>query len=81
MQTIYGRKVQICASYPRVQVSPDFQRIQSPELVAETNAWMRSFFGVTPLVPDGQVYDLNQDTLVMSEATYRQLRLASKGSL
>jgi hypothetical protein len=30
---------------PRMQVSADFARLQSPELVASTNAWMREFFG------------------------------------
>jgi hypothetical protein len=31
---------------PRMQVSAEFARIQSPELVAKTNSWMRDFFGV-----------------------------------
>lgn len=35
---------------PNMQVSAEFERLQSPELVAETNAWMREFFGThTPV--------------------------------
>ncbi len=30
---------------PRMQVSPEFARIQSPDLVAKTNAWMEQRFG------------------------------------
>ncbi len=33
-------------STPRMQVSPKFAELQSPELVLVTNAWMREFFGV-----------------------------------
>jgi hypothetical protein len=78
MQTLYGRKVQISQPYPRVQCSPAFAAIQSPELVAETNAWMASFFGHETLIPDGVVYELNRDTLVMTQSTYRQLLRATR---
>lgn len=30
---------------PRFQVSPEFARIQHPDLVAKTNAWMERRFG------------------------------------
>lgn len=33
------------APVPRVRVSPEFARIQSPDLVNKTNAWMAKFFG------------------------------------
>ena len=46
---------------PRMQVSSEFERLQSPELVAETNAWMRKFFGT--YLP---VYIYNGDTVIMS---------------
>ena len=74
MQTLYGRKVQISQPYPRVQCSAAFAAIQAPELVAETNAWMASFFGYETLVPDGVVHELNRDTLVMNQTTYDKLR-------
>lgn len=34
------------APVPKFQVSAEFERLQSPELVASTNAWAREFFGV-----------------------------------
>lgn len=30
---------------PRMVTSSEFNRLMTPELVAETNAWMRKFFG------------------------------------
>lgn len=48
MNTLFGMKI-IESPYitpvPKMQVSKEFERLQSPELVAETNAWMREFFG------------------------------------
>lgn len=76
LNSIYGRKVQISPPYPRVQCSPEFARLQSPELVASTNKWMAGFFGFSTLIPDGEIYELNRDTLVMTEATYRQFKAA-----
>ena len=35
----------LVCSVPRVQVSDAFRKVQSPELVASTNAWMKGFFG------------------------------------
>jgi hypothetical protein len=78
MQTLYGRRVQISQPYPRMQCSAAFAAIQAPALVTETNAWMASFFGYSTLVPDGVVYELNQDVLVMTHATYTQLIAATK---
>lgn len=69
MQTLYGRNVQITKPFPRMQCSPGFVRTQAPELVAETNAWMASFFGYQTLIPDGVVYELHKNTLVMTQAT------------
>lgn len=49
MKTIFGMRVIIntmCENVPRMQVSAEFARVQSPELVASTNAWMLEFFGV-----------------------------------
>lgn len=34
----------------RLQVSKEFERLQSPRLVLDTNKWMREFFGTTPMV-------------------------------
>ncbi len=48
METLMGMPVIInplCDNVQRVSVSAEFARIQSPELVASTNAWMLKFFG------------------------------------
>jgi hypothetical protein len=80
MQTILGRKVQIAPADPHMQVSTSFARIQSPELVAATNAWMTEFFGCTERMPDGLVYEYLGDTLIMNRATYDRLVEAAKAS-
>jgi hypothetical protein len=77
MQTIYGRNIQISQPYPRIQCSAAFVRLQDPALVGSTNAWMRAFFGCTTLIPDGVVYELNRETLVMTQATFEQLKAAT----
>jgi hypothetical protein len=71
--SIYGRPIQVCKGTPRMQVSPAFARIQSPELVASTNAWMAEFFGHTELMKDGEIFELYGHTLVMNQATYSKL--------
>lgn len=50
---LMGRRVYISETVvdkARMQVSPEFERLQSPRLVLDTNKWMRGFFGVTPVV-------------------------------
>lgn len=76
MQTILGRRVQISAAYPRMQVSEALARILTPEVLAETNAWMVSFFGYRELLPDGVVYELHGHTLLMNRATYDKAMVA-----
>ena len=79
LPSLLGRKVQISQPFPRMQCSSEFARIQSPQLVAETNAWMAQFFGYEARMPDGTVYELNRDVLVMTQATYNQMQAAIKG--
>lgn len=67
------RKIYISPPFPRVQCSASFEALQDPALVQATNAWMASFFGYATVIPDGVVYELNGDTLVMTQATYNQL--------
>lgn len=74
-QMVFGKKIQISEPVPRMRCSPAFERLQSPELVESTNAWMASFFGYTDMMKDGQVYELvQQNTLVMNRNTFNQLR-------
>lgn|GEM_PF-2592217 len=76
--TLYGLPVVVNdASYPHMSPSPEFCRLQSPELVAETAAWMRQFFGSTKLLPDGQItHDKIHSRLYMNSTTLRQLEAA-----
>lgn len=76
--TLYGLPVIVNdASYPHMAPSPEFCRLQSPELVAKTAAWMRERFGSTKLIPDGQVtHDKINGRLYMNSYTLRQLELA-----
>jgi hypothetical protein len=50
---------------PRMQVSPEFARIQSPELVASTNAWMLEFFGTY-----SPIYILQDKDILVSPDNY-----------
>lgn len=59
-----------------MQVGADFRRLQSPELVEETNAWMAKFFGV-----NRHMYKTTNEfgpgeMIVMSDHSYQQLRRA-----
>jgi hypothetical protein len=61
-----------------MQCSPEFARIQDPELVAKTNAWMADFFGYWETVPDGQVISLNGGAvLLMNQKTWDRVRRAA----
>jgi len=73
-----GRPVFLEQPRPRMTVSAEFSRLQSPELVQKTNEWMREFFGFAEsLLPDGQViHDKLADRLVMNHRTYLQLKEA-----
>jgi hypothetical protein len=75
MNTIFGMKIVVDKNIqpvPRMQVSPEFARIQSPELVASTNAWMREFFGT--YLP---YYVIGGSTVVMHPRHVAMLRLNS----
>lgn len=75
-QTIYG--MPICISdicdMPKMQVGADFRRLQTPELITETNAWMLKFFGIKRHVYKCQNEYGPGEMLVMSEYSYQQLQ-------
>ncbi len=77
---LYGRKVQISQPQPRMRVSSEFARLQSPELVSETNAWMASFFGYKNDIPEGTIYEFGalDGMLLMNQATYDKLEAAQR---
>lgn len=72
MKTFYGLPVVIndLCDISRMQVGADFERLQSPELVKETNDWMRDFFGIERRVL--QVTDpiTRRRSIVMSKWSY-----------
>lgn len=63
MNTINGLPVRIVQPSRKMTVSASFRRIQDPELVAKTDAWMESFFGYVEQMPDGVVYRMDQSAL------------------
>lgn len=80
MDSICGYKIIVAPDFPKMQCSPEFVRLQSPDLVAETNAWMLRFFGMRCMVPDGQVIMMDSTrNMTMSPRTFAQLRNAQKG--
>lgn len=80
MNQLFGKKIHISHPIPRMQCSPAFAQVQSPELVQATNAWMAAFFGHTEIVPDGVVYELNRQTLVMNRRTFIRLKESNEVS-
>lgn len=79
MNTILGMRVFINKGFPKVQCSSEFVRLQSPELVEKTNAWMASFFGYENLIPDGQVYQCKiTNTLIMNQKTFDKIQKNKK---
>ncbi|MEO7579941.1 MAG: hypothetical protein ABIT83_20215 [Massilia sp.] len=54
---------------PRIQATQAFEAIQSPELVASTNAWMKDFFGM-----HDPIYFLENKVVVMSPGNLQKLR-------
>jgi hypothetical protein len=77
-QMLMGMKIHISRPFAKVQCSPRFVELQSPELVAETNTWMAEFFGYSNLVKDGQVIKMGDDRLLMTQATFDKLKEATK---
>ncbi len=73
-RTINGHRVFIRDVVPRMQVSAEFARLQSPKLVEETNAWMASFFGYTKGIPDGEVRQDKRGEYFMNSRTYDQYK-------
>jgi hypothetical protein len=76
MDFLYGMPVEvnpICQDVPRMQVSAEFTRLQHPDLVAKTNAWLKEFFGVHDVVYKFDHPVLGQ-CLVMGPRTLAQLK-------
>lgn len=77
MRKILGMDIIITKGYPKMQCSSEFARLQKPELVAETNAWMASFFGYENLLKDGEVRQHNK-TLIMNQNTFSYIQKNQK---
>lgn len=62
----------------RVTVSPEFRRIQSPELVASTNVWMKEFFGTyTPVYRHTDPWN-NRETITTSHENVARIKDAMR---
>lgn len=59
---------------PKMQVSAEFRRLQSPELVAETDAWLLEFFGAEEHVLRFCDPATGKQTLLMSPRAVAQMR-------
>lgn len=74
--TLFGLPVIVnpaCENVQRVTVSAEFARLQSPELVASTNAWMREFFGVHDVVYMVTDHQRSRKLILMGPRAYAQL--------
>lgn len=67
-----------------IQVSPDTPKMQlsegcpvTPEFRIEMNEWMKNFFGMQNLIPDGECYIMEIMKIIqMNPRTYAQLLAA-----
>jgi hypothetical protein len=73
-----GFKITLAHEYPKMQLAPgDYV---TPEYRAETDAWLREFFGTQSLMKDGEVLVLNESsTIMVNRATYKQMTLQLQG--
>ena len=79
INTLLGHRVHIQEPGPKMCCSKEFRAIQSPELVAATDAWMLSFFGYAdPTIPHGGYLLIYNGDLVMSRSTWDAVRKAVK---
>lgn len=71
---LFGWRVCISTPAPRMQVSPEFARIQDPDLVARTNTWMTQFYGCDVYPPNDIVkVSKSEGVLMMNESTWARL--------
>lgn len=76
-QHINGMPVIIHYGAPVMQVSPEFERIQHPDLVRKTNEWLLARFGRRPsYLVDDQVLCVHDRELHMNEVTWLKLQQA-----
>ena len=77
-QTIGGLRVFVQPDQPKMQLSSRVKEVLSPEFAAETDAWMLSFFGITNMLPDGEVIVAKAaGFMTMNPRTFAQLRGAT----
>jgi hypothetical protein len=81
VQSILGMRVVVHKDHPRYTL-PDSLALPCGHTVEwpagfrdEFNGWSRSFLGYSKgIVADGQVFKMGDDTLVMNERTYAQVK-------
>jgi len=58
---------------PRMTCSPEFVRVQTPELVASTNAWMLEFFETHSVIKIAEDPLTGRKTLFMGPKSWAKL--------
>ena len=72
-QTLYGKKIVVAKSYPRMQLSADCP--VSDKFRDEFNLWLLAFFGFVCAAPRGVVYFFPGDnSVVMHPVDYAMLK-------
>lgn len=70
-----GLDVFIREDVPKMQLSDGCP--VSPEFRVEMNAWMREFFGLVSVIPDGQYWVIAERQVHMNPRTFQRLRAAT----
>jgi hypothetical protein len=80
-QSLYGMKVVVSRDIPKMKLA-DGDYV-TPEFRQEIDAWLLEFFGVTNLLPDGQVLSMQSaNSVYMNPRTFAQFKAAAaKGAV
>jgi len=74
-QTFYGMRIVVRKDQPKMQLSARVCEVLAPDFIAETNAWMLSFFGTQNLLTDGEyLLDKTNNIIYMNPRSYIMLR-------
>lgn len=80
--TLYGYRVIVTPDQPRRQLSARVCEVLAPAFIAETNAWMREFFGTTNMIEDGRVLISDAaSTVYCNPRMFEQLKQAAGPAL
>lgn len=81
VQSLFGIKIVIAPDRPKMQLAPgDYV---TPEFRKEIDAWLVEFFGMTNLIPDGEILSIpNHGAVHMNPRTFAKVKAAApKGEI